>query len=229
MSILLEIACFSERGARLAAVSGADRIEFCQDYPSGGVTPELQATEALLEDYDIPVFVMVRPRPGEFVFSTEEVDRICADIIAFREIGVQGIVAGALTSNGKLDEVACKRMREAAGTLPFTFHRAFDTLSDPRESLEQLISWGFQRILTSGGAGNAIDNLDTLQEYVLQANDRIIILPGGGVRPDNLAPIIGTTGAKEVHSSALHQPDPFNSFCDPAMIRLMKEQLSATA
>lgn len=87
----------------------------------------------------------------------------------------------------------------------------------------------FQRILTSGGAGNAIDNLDTLKEYVQQANDRIIILPGGGVRPDNLAPIIGTTGAKEVHSSALHQPDPFNSFCDPAMIRLMKEQLSATA
>ena len=161
MSILLEIACFSERGARLAAVSGADRIELCQDYPSGGITPELNTAEAILEDYDTPVFVMVRPRPGEFVFTADEVDRICNDIKAFREIGIHGIVAGALTADGRLDEVACKRMREAAGTLPFTVHRAFDTLTDPRESMEQLISWGFQRILTSGGPGNAIDNLET--------------------------------------------------------------------
>lgn len=223
MLALLEIACFNEQSARIAAAAGADRIELCVDYPNGGTTPPLETVATLVKELSVPIFVMIRPRPGNFIYTSGELETMCANILAMKEAGAAGFVFGALTVDRQVDNPACLQLLQASGSLPSTFHRAFDTLKDPRKSMEQLISLGFQRILTSGGAGNAIDNLSTLLEYVLQTNNRICILPGGGVRPDNIVPLLQHTRTKEIHSAALHQPIAYNTYCDPTMIRRMKQ------
>jgi copper homeostasis protein len=203
MQPILEIACFSLEDALIASESGADRIEFCNDYSCGGLTPPVDEVKQLIDSVDIPVFVMIQPRPGNYVYHPSEVYTLVEELKQMRKAGASGLVAGAVTEDGALDLMACRLIAEAAEGLPLTFHRAFDTLKQPLLAMEELISLGFQRILCSGGPGNAIDNLPTLQQYVAAAGNNLIILPGGGVRPNNMVEILSATGAKEIHSAGV--------------------------
>lgn len=224
MQPILEIACFSLEDALTAAASGADRIEFCNDYSCGGLTPPLDEVRQLIKSVDIPVFVMIQPRPGNYVYHPSEIYTIVEELKQMRDAGASGLVAGAVTDDGELDFMACRLMVEAAGGLPLTFHRAFDTLKQPLRGMEELISLGFQRILCSGGPGNAIDNLETLQQYVDKAADRITILPGGGVRPNNIRQILDATGAHEIHSAGVVAVA--NGYqIDASLVAEMKQQL----
>jgi copper homeostasis protein len=144
--------------------------------------------------------VLIRPRTGDFVYSVEEIETILEDIEAARELGVDGIVTGALTPEGRIAVAETRAFVEAAGVLPVTFHRAFDVVVDPSQGLEELIDIGVHRVLTSGGKSTALDGADVIAELVDQAGDRITVVPGGGVRESNVREIIERTRAKEVHS-----------------------------
>lgn len=198
----LEIACFDEQSARIAAKAGAHRIEFCAGLSSGGTTPSLAETGALLKEIRIPVFVMIRPRGGDFMYTTDEIDTMKKQITEFKNLGVHGFVFGLLDNRHQIDEKACSELVERAGNLPCTFHRAFDHTPALDQSLEKLITLGFKRVLTSGGKGNAPDNVEVLTQLVKQAGNRIGILPGGGVRSSNLKDLL-KTGAAGFHSSGI--------------------------
>jgi copper homeostasis protein len=200
MSFHLEIACFNLASVRLAQESGADRIEFCARYDLGGTTPDFEALEAIKPEMHIPVFVMIRPRGGDFAYSDAEFDQMRHDIKKFGKIA-DGFAFGILTPDLKLD-VARNAELVKLTTLPCTFHRAFDEISDAGSALEDAISCGFQNILTSGGKRNAIDNIENLTELVRKASGRITIMPGGGVRSSNIEKLSHTT-ALWFHSAAI--------------------------
>jgi copper homeostasis protein len=224
MQPILEIACFSLEDALIAAESGADRIEFCNDYSCGGLTPPVDEVKKLIDSVQIPVFVMIQPRPGNYVYHPSEMYTIVEELEQMRNAGAAGLVAGAVTENGELDLMACRLIADAAQGLPLTFHRAFDTLKQPLNAMEELITLGFHRILCSGGPGNAIDNLTTLKQYVEAAGNRITILPGGGVRPNNILDILRSTGAQEIHSAGvIASADGFH--IDEALVLEMKQKI----
>ncbi|RZJ71775.1 copper homeostasis protein CutC [Flavobacterium sp.] len=200
MSFHIEIACFNVASVRVAQESGADRIEFCQGYDLGGITPDFESLKAIKPELHIPIFVMIRPRGGDFVYSDAEFEQMKHDLKKFREIA-DGFVFGMLTSDSKLD-IARNSELVKLTTLPCTLHRAFDEISDSEAALEDAIACGFQNILTSGGKGNAIDNLENLTELVRKASGRITIMPGGGVRSSNIEKLSHTT-ALWFHSAAV--------------------------
>lgn len=144
--------------------------------------------------------MLIRPRTGDFVYSVEEIETILEDIEAARELGVDGIVTGALTPEGRIAIAETRAFVEAAGGLPVTFHRAFDRVANPSQALEELIDIGVWRILTSGGKSTALDGADAIAKLVNQARDRITIVAGGGIREGNVREVIERTRAKEVHS-----------------------------
>jgi len=200
MSFHLEIACFNADSARMAQMSGADRIEFCKSYELGGITPDFDTLKSLKPELRIPVFVMIRPRGGDFTYSETEFEQMKADVETFRSIA-DGFVFGILTNDLKLD-ISRNAALVAMTTLPCTLHRAFDEILNPHEALEDAITCGFQNILTSGGKGNAIQNIAFLSELTLKASGRITIMPGGGIRAENLKEL-KTSGAVWYHSAAL--------------------------
>jgi copper homeostasis protein len=183
--------------------SGANRIELCANMAEGGTTPS-HATIALAKKYvKIPVFPMIRPRGGDFTYNKLEIETMLLDIEICKQHKCDGVVLGVLTNHNQIDEAICKQMIELARPMQVTFHRAFDQTPDMFASLETLIELGFDRILTSGHAPNAIVGKDNLAELVKKANNRIVILPGGGVRRDNLDELIRITNAPEFHSSVI--------------------------
>lgn len=198
--IHLEIACFNVASMKIAQRSAADRIEFCADYDSGGVTPNVEDLRHIKSEIAIPVFVMIRPRSGEFVYSDEEFEIMKSSIQNFKEVA-DGFVFGILTSDGKVDLERNSELVKIA-KLPCTFHRAFDEMENSEQAIEDVISCGFQNILTSGGKGNAIDNIEKLTELIRKASGRITIMPGGGIRSGNIGKLLGTT-AVWFHSAAL--------------------------
>lgn len=202
MKSVLEIACFDLRSALIAAESGADRIEFCADYSIGGVTPNVNETKELLNKVKIPVFVMLRIRAG-FHSQKGDLEIYLKQIEEFKSIGVNGFVIGFLDDNNEIDIPFNQTLLNAVKPLPCTFHRAVDYTSNYISSLEQLVKMGFDRVLTSGGPGNAFDYLSNLKN----ANDRfgkeMVILPGGGIRNNNVAEIKNKTGCYEFHSAAM--------------------------
>lgn len=202
MNRILEIACFNYESAIIAANSGADRIEFCADFSTGGSTPDLWETEKLIKEIDTPVFVMIRPKKGGFVFLKNELDEFKNDISKFKTIGVKGFVFGILNEKNEFDEILNRELIEIASPMECTFHRAFDHTSDLSVTLEKVIQCGFTRILCSGGKGNAIDNLESLKKLNEVANGRINIMPGGGVRSSNIERLM-ETGCAEFHSSGI--------------------------
>jgi copper homeostasis protein len=144
--------------------------------------------------------VLIRPRTGDFVYSVGEIETILEDIEAARDLGVDGIVTGALTVKGRIAVAETRAFVEAASGLPVTFHRAFDAAVDPLQSLEELIDIGVHRVLTSGGKSTALDGADVIAELVDHARDRITIVAGGGVRESNVREVIERTSVKELHS-----------------------------
>ena len=202
----LECCCTDAAEAVEAMNGGAGRIELCEDLPCGGVTPSRSDIEATLRAVNIPVNVLVRARGGDFVYNEDEVEAMAVSVRMCRELGVNGVVIGALRKDGSIDTETVRRLMAEAGGLRVTFHRAFDECSDPFKALEDIIALGCDRLLTAGHASNVNDGERTLKELNEKAAGRIIILAGSGVRPGNIARLEASTGCKEFHSSS-HGPD----------------------
>ncbi len=201
--MILEICCDSIASAMTAEANGADRIELCENLDQGGVTPSAGKIELTKEKVNIPIRVLIRPRKGDFYHSDTEFELILRNIRIAREFGADGIVAGALSANGQLDEDRTARMIEAAGSLPFTFHRAFDHCVEPEKTLEQLIGLGVSSLLTSGQANTSLDGIPVLRNLLKLAGDRLEIIAGGGVRPRNIDDLAeALPELKAFHSSA---------------------------
>ena len=199
VSILVE-ACVDAIDAALEAErGGADRLELCGELLQGGVTPSAGLIGAVWERVEIPVFVLIRPRAGDFLYDADEVDVMLRDIAAARAMDVDGVVIGALTRDGDVDIGAVHTLVEAAGRMKVTFHRAFDFARDREVALEALIELGVHRVLTSGGAATALEGAASLASLVRQANGRITILAGGGINDGNVAALVRESGVREVH------------------------------
>lgn len=198
----LEICCASYTSALAAQSGGADRIELCMGLELDGLTPSPGLLRKTRQSLSIPVFVLIRPRAGNFCYSEDEMEVMLEDIAQSKTLGADGIVCGALHPDGRLHYEQTARLVAAAHPLPFTFHRAFDVCTAPLEAIDQLVSLGVSRILTSGGAPNALAGAEALRRYIEYAGDRLRIMAGGGIRPDNLSLLLQTAPLQEVHSSA---------------------------
>jgi copper homeostasis protein len=200
--MLLEIAVFNKQSAILAAQSGADRIELCENPYDGGTTPSYGTLITVSEKITIPVFPIIRARGGDFFYTDDEFSAMQKDVLLCKQLGFEGVVIGLLNKKAGIDTERTKRLVELAYPLEVTFHRAFDRTKDAFQSLEDIIECGCQRILTSGKVPDAYDGKDLIKKLVEQADDRIIIMPGSGVRSSNIKQLADYTGATELHSSA---------------------------
>jgi copper homeostasis protein len=198
--ILIELAVESVAAAQAAAAGGADRVELAPDLTAGGLTPSDELTSTVLDDVAIPVFAMIRPRPGDFVYSANEIADMCRTIERLRALGVHGVVTGALTPGRDIDMAATAALVAAAAGIPLTFHRAFDRAHDQSAALEQLIDLGVTRVLTSGGAPTALEGSAQLRALVVQSAGRIAILAGGGIRESNARDVVLRAGVSELHT-----------------------------
>ncbi len=199
--MILEICVDSFQSAKNAELGGADRIELCAALSEDGLTPSLGFAKLCVKLLSLEVYPMVRPRQGDFVYSKEELQIMIEDIRRFKAIGVHGIVVGVLQKNGRIHEVAMRRMINAARPLPVTFHRAFDHTPDPIKALDTLIDLKIDRVLTSGQQPTAMEGIDVLAQLVKHASQRIIIMPGSGVRSSNISDLL-KSHATEYHGSA---------------------------
>ena len=199
---MLEICIDSVASARAAAIGGADRVELCANLPEGGTTPSAGMIRAVRSVFAGPFMVIIRPRGYDFLYSADEVQVMLHDIRVARESGADGIVIGCLTTDGRVDTKLCERLISAAGEMDITFHRGFDMSRDFGEALEDIISLGIKRILTSGGKPDALIGISVLSNLVRQSAGRASIMPGGGITETNLARILQSTGAREIHFSA---------------------------
>ena len=218
----LEIIAYCIEACQIASSAGADRIELCDNPGDGGTTPSFGMVAKALEISGIPVFPMIRPRGGDFLYSDLEFDIMLSDVQAFRSLGCQGVVLGLLNADGTVDETRTKRLVEAAGNMAVTFHRAFDRVNDQMEALESVIRCGCRRILTSGGFPTAPEGMHQIKDLQSQASERIIIMPGSGIRSSNIRQVLETTGCFEVHSSAT----TLQSSAMQYLNKSMKEDLS---
>ncbi|XP_022080906.1 copper homeostasis protein cutC homolog isoform X2 [Acanthaster planci] len=198
----MEVCVDSVRSATAAERGGATRIELCAGLSEGGTTASLGLLRIVKAVTTLPVFALIRPRAGDFLYDPEELEVMREDIQLCKENGADGIVFGALTSSGSIDTEVCKEFIELSRPLPVTFHRAFDMCRDPHASLEVLISLGFERVLTSGQESSALEGLPLIRELIQIANNRITVMPGGAINARNLDRILTGSGAKEFHCSA---------------------------
>jgi copper homeostasis protein len=198
--ILVEAAVETLESALAGERAGADRIELCINLNEGGTTPSTGLTAAVVDGTHLPVFVLIRPRAGDFVYADDEIDLMSRDIETAGIIGVAGIVTGALNSDYSVDVELTRSLVKAAAGMPVTFHRAFDAITSKSDALEQLIDLGVTRVLTSGGATTATEGADVIAALVDQARDRITIIAGGGIREHNVSDVIARTRVREVHT-----------------------------
>ncbi|HZN58837.1 MAG TPA: copper homeostasis protein CutC [Planctomycetota bacterium] len=199
--VILEVATDSVEGAIVAEAGGAGRVELCSGLFEGGTTPSLGAIEHAVQRTTIPVFVLVRPRGGDFCYTPIELDVLRRDIEHARTLGARGIVLGCLRPEGTIDAAATRDLIARARPLPVTFHRAFDMTRDAFEALEALVDLGVERVLTSGQEKTALEGLDRIRELVERAAGRIGVVPAGGVTELNAARIVRASGVVEVHAS----------------------------
>lgn len=202
MDCKLEIIGFNIESCIAAQDAGADRIELCAGPGEGGTTPSYAFIKSARENLHIDLYVMIRPRGGDFLYSDEDFQIMKTDISVCKQFGCNGIVTGILTKEGKVDKERCRQLVDLAYPLEVTFHRAFDRVADFSEALEDVIASGFARILTSGLKPKATGSTDILGQLIKQADERIIIMPGSGVNSENILKIAEDTGATEFHSSA---------------------------
>jgi copper homeostasis protein len=202
----LEIACFSLESALTAARAGANRIEFTADYAVGGVTPSVDDFDVLRATTELPIYVLVRPRGGDFCHSEEELVQMEKDIRLFLDRGVDGFVVGCLTPDHHIDMLANQRLINAAQGKPVTFHRAFDEVIDYTSALEEVIALGCSAILTSGAKKSALEGVERLNQLLQQANQRIEIIIGGGIRSGNISELKEALNANFYHSACITQP-----------------------
>ncbi|XP_046910997.2 copper homeostasis protein cutC homolog [Dermatophagoides farinae] len=201
---IIEICVDNFESIEQAVKGGARRIELCSSLKEGGLTPSFGFFKYIKQSItkELIVFPMIRPRGGDFHYSPEELKIMANDIECLKNNGADGFVFGCLRSDGTVDIDANRFLLDKAKPLPCTFHRAFDMTVNMEQSLEDVIGLGFKRILTSGQASTAEKGLEVIQKLVKLANGRIIIMPGSGINPNNLATILKTTNVQEYHCSA---------------------------
>jgi copper homeostasis protein len=196
----LEIAVESTGAAIGAERGGADRIELCADLSAGGLSPSPEVMRETRNAVRVPIFAMIRPRDGNFVYTPEEFTQMRTSIGVARELKMDGVVLGILQGNKNIDVIRTKGLVDFASPMPVTFHRAFDECNDLTQGLEDVISTGATRILTSGGASDVLARIEVLQMLLQAARNRIVIMPGGGIQPANFLRIRQSLGAMEFHS-----------------------------
>ena len=197
---LVEAAVETRDCAVAAERAGADRIELCENLSDGGTTPNARLIAAVAKRTRLPVFVLIRPRAGDFVYSDDEFDQMIRDIELSGGMGIAGIVTGALTAAGRVDVERTHTLVKAAVGLPVTFHRAIDSAVDLPAALKQAIEAGARRVLTSGGAATAQEGVDVIAALVVQARKRVSIIAGGGIREHNVRDVIARTEVREIHA-----------------------------
>lgn len=202
MNFQLEVIGFTIQGCIAAQAAGAHRIELCDNEAGGGTTPSYGFIKMARQKLSIPLHPIIRPRGGDFFYSDEEINIMKADILQCKALGCDGIVLGVLDKDGNVDKLKCASLINLAYPMSVTFHRAFDAAKNQAEALEDIISLGCERVLTSGGKHTAEEGAAEIAALIKQANDRIIIMPGSGIRAANILSIAKKTGATEFHSSA---------------------------
>lgn len=199
--ILLEAPVYTVEAALKASAFGVERLELCADFGEGGTTPSAGLLKLIKSKINTPVFVMIRPRGGDFVYEPEELEAMRNDIQVLKSHGAEGFVFGVLDEVGQVDKAACKYLLEAAEGMPCTFHRAFDITVDKKVALEEIVSLGFKRILTSGGENTVSLGLENIKSYMDWAAGRIIIMPGGGSRSEHVHELKNHSAFQEIHAS----------------------------
>ena len=198
--MILEVCANSYESAINAEKGGAHRIELCENLSVGGLTPNFDLAKKVISELNIPVFILIRPRKGDFNYSYEEFEQIKKDIILFKKIGCKGIVSGILTKDKKLDIIKTKELIKLSRPLEFTFHRAFDEVLNPINVLHQLIKLRADRILTSGQKKTAIDGIELIKKLINISNNNIKIMPGSGINSTNILEI-NKLNINEIHGS----------------------------
>lgn len=239
---LLEIAAGSLASALAAQEGGADRVELCSSLAEGGITPSCGMLAVVRERVRIPVYVLVRPRGGDFLYDDADFEMMRRDIETCVSLGFDGVVIGALDADGHVD-ARCGELVRAAGKLGVTFHRAIDASADLDRALDSIIALGCERVLTSGGCANALAGAQVIAGLVKQAGDRVKVMAGAGIRASNLAEVMRLTGAHEFHGSARAVVKSSMRYLNPALkdlapdieqssveeVRAMKSLLSSLA
>lgn len=216
MNYIIEIATSDFATTRSAVEGGADRIELCANLYEGGTTPSFAAIKKCREAFDVLLYPIIRPRGGDFLYTKDEYEIMMQDVKLCKQLGCDGVVIGMLNADGSVDIARAERLIEAAYPLSVTFHRAFDRCNDPFEALEQLIEIGCERILTSGQKPAAPDGVDLITQLNKAADERIIIMPGSGVRKENIRMLAEKTGCTEFHSSLRGKAASPMQFVHPA-------------
>jgi len=198
--LLLEISVEAVEAAAAAERGGADRIELCSSLSVGGLTPQVALIDAVRQQIQIPIFVMIRPRAGDFVYSPAEFAQMKKSVAAVRDSGASGLVLGILKPNRAVDIDQTRELVEFAQLLPVTFHRAFDACPDLSQALEDVVRSGASRILTSGGAASALEGAANIGMLVAATSERVTIVPGAGINAGNILQLAAATGAREFHS-----------------------------
>ena len=222
----IEICCGSIQSAANAKAGGAVRVELCQGLVEGGTTPSPATIDYAVKELGLKVFVLVRPRGGDFCYNELEIRTMEEDVAYCKKAGAAGIVVGFLHADGSIDTELTRRFVELSAPLPVTFHRAFDECKEPLKALEQIIDCGCKRILTSGCQPTAIEGADMLQQLVKQADGRITILAGSGITPENAASLKQKTGAPEIHGSCKVKREDGAFETDTEQVRLLVERLT---
>lgn len=202
MKYELEVIAFNIESCITAEKNGASRIELCANPSEGGITPSAGMIAEARKSTSIQLFPIIRPRGGDFLYSDQEFNAMMYDIETCWNLGCDGVVIGMLTKEGNVDIKRCAQLIENAVDMSVTFHRAFDRVSDPLLALEQIIELGCKRILTSGLKPTVMEGIDMLKQLVQHAGSRITIMPGSGVRSNNIIQLAEMTGANAFHSSA---------------------------
>lgn len=223
MSYTIEIAVTDYPSAAAAVKGGADRIELCNALSEGGLTPSHGLIKKSLNDFDIPVFPIIRPRAGDFLYTREEFEIIREDVLFCRQAGCLGIVTGFLLADGNIDKERINIITSIAYPMQVTFHRAFDRCRDPFEAMEDIIEAGCIRILTSAQRINAIEGTNLIKQLIEIANGRVTIMPGSGVRKENIKELAEKTGAIEFHSSLKSLAKSKMQFIHPTFAKLEEE------
>lgn len=199
----IEIACFNLESALLAQKAGADRVELCANISVGGTTPSIEIIQQVRKNLTIDLYVMIRPRGGNFVYSEAELDQMKSDIENIKQLDVNGFVFGILNEDNTINIEQNKALVELAKPFPCTFHRAFDAVSNYEQALEDIIASGFSTLLTSGTFSDVMEGNEVLKKLVEQAKNRIEIMPGGGLRSTNISKLNQIVNANWYHSSAI--------------------------
>lgn len=238
MKYIIEIATTDFTTTKSAVEGGADRIELCSALSEGGLTPFYGLIKQCRKAFDVILFPIIRPRPGDFLYTDEEFELMTNDVLLAKKFGCEGVVIGLLKKDGNIDVERTAALIDLAYPVEVTFHRAFDRCLDPFKALEELIDIGCQRILTSGQKPTAPEGVDLIAELIRKADDRIIIMPGSGVRKENIRMIADKTGAVEFHSSVKGTSDSQMDFIhpsfnevsnpgiDPAEVKALRESLN---